>query len=186
MKVIAINGSPKGEKSNCHLMLTAFTKELDCEVVTINLAEKKIENCKGCYSCWTSNRGCNVKDDFNDIIFSASGADLIIFASPVYSGNVSGLFKNFIDRLISTENPHAEVKIGAPKFVMMSNCGFSSEREFEVISLWINQFVDRIKSKLLGEYYFTSGKRLKDKDDVDAVSYLQKLSEEGKRIVDSL
>ena len=184
MKILLINGSPKSGQSSCALMLSALVKDIskNNQILTVNLADKNLHHCRGCYSCWTNSRGCVIDDDFNDIIQSAENTDLIVFATPVYFGNVSGLFKNFIDRLTSTGNPHAEVKLGAPKFVMLSNCGYPSEKEFEIISLWINKFVTSMKSELLGEFYYPNGKRLKDVNDLDSQTYLKHLAQSGKEI----
>ncbi len=184
MKVFAINGSPKGQQSISAVMLSALKSGMrDCEIVSVNLADKHIQHCRGCYACWTSSNGCILQDDFNEIIASAQGTDLIVFETPVYFENVSGLFKNFIDRLTSTGNPHAQVKIGAPKFVMLSNCGFVSEKEFEIISLWVHRFVQKMQSELLGEFYFPGGKRLRDAQDETAMQYLKFLQEQGTVIV---
>lgn len=187
MKVFTVNGSPKGQQSASAAMLSAFTSGMkDCQIVSLNLADKNIQHCRGCYSCWTNSHGCVLEDDFHEIIASAQGTDLIVFATPVYFENVSGLFKNFIDRLTSTGNPHAQIKIGAPKFVMLSNCGFVSEKEFEIISLWAHRFVQKMQSELLGEFYFPGGKRLRDAQDETAMQYLKFLQEQGAAIVNAL
>ena len=185
MKILMINGSPQGVNSSSKIMLSALVRDVqnEHEIVNITLAEKELYPCRGCYSCWANNRGCVIEDDFSGIIKSAENTDLIVFATPVYFGNVSGLFKNFIDRLTSTGNPHADVKLGAPKFVMVANCGFPDEKQFEVISLWINKFVASMRSELLGEYYFPAGKRLKDENDEQAQLYLQNLALQGPKIL---
>ncbi len=188
MKILLINGSPRGQESACSVMLSAFVKDITNtgEIVSVNLSEKKIHSCRGCYSCWKSAQGCVIEDDFKDIIKSAEHTDLIVFATPVYFGFLSGLFKNFIDRLSSTGNPHAEVKLGAPKFMMMANCGYPDKSEFELISLWINKFVGRMRSELLGEFYFESGKRLKDPASAEAKEFLNDLTRKGKEIAGHL
>lgn len=184
MKIILINGSPRGKDSSCSVMLSAFVKEIgkSIEMVSVNLSEKSIQSCRGCYNCWTNAAGCGIEDDFKDIIKAAENTDLIVFATPVYFGNVSGLFKNFIDRLTSTGNPHSEVKLGAPKFVMMANCGFPDKAQFEIISLWINRFVKSMRSELLGEFYFEGGKRLKDSSNTEAQKFLGELTRKGEEI----
>ena len=181
MKIVAINGSPRGKGSVSAIMLTAFLSGAgaDVDIVDITLAEKNVEYCRGCYSCWTSNQGCILDDDFNEIVKSAANTDIIVFASPVYFGNVTGLFKNFIDRLTSTGNPHAEVKMGAPKFIMLSNCGYNSTDEFEIVSLWIKQLVNRMNSSLLGEFYCPNGKQLRDGKSEKTQAYLKMLAEQG-------
>lgn len=185
MKIVAINGSPKGKNSVSAIMLAAFLSGAgtDSDIVDITLAEKNVQYCRGCYSCWTNSSGCILEDDFKQIINLAANTDIIIFASPVYFGNVTGLFKNFIDRLTSSGNPHSEVKIGAPKFIMISNCGYNAESEFELVSFWIHQFVKKMNSTLLGEFYCPNGKQLRDSTSEKTQAYLKMLTEQGSKLL---
>ena len=187
MKILAVNGSPRGKQSNSAAMLDAFLQGVgpSCEIVSVDLADKDIRSCRGCYSCWKTGK-CVMDDDFHAIIAQAEGADLIAFATPVYFENVSGLFKNFIDRLTSTGSPHAEVRLGAPKFVVLANCGFPSEQQFEIVSLWFRHLVANMQSELLGEFYFPNGKRLRDASDETAQAYLRYLKKRGAAIAGSL
>ncbi|MEN6349561.1 MAG: flavodoxin family protein [Syntrophomonas sp.] len=183
MKIVAINGSPRGTDSTSIIMIDALTKYMaDCAIVHITLADHDLQNCRGCYSCWINGSGCVIDDDFNKIVALADGADLIVFASPVYFKNLTGLLKNFIDRLTSTGSPHVEKKGESPAFVMLSNSGFPYESEFEVISLWIKKFSASMNSTLAGEFYFPGGKSLKEPTD-EAAIYLDNLAQSGRNIV---
>ena len=62
------------------------------------LKNRNIEYCKGCLACHHINR-CVIKDDINPIIDKLIESELIVFGVPNYFDNVSGLFKNFMDRL---------------------------------------------------------------------------------------
>jgi multimeric flavodoxin WrbA len=72
--------------------------DVECEIVS--LSDFHIEICKGCMLCL--NKGeelCPFKDDRNMLIDKMNNSDGIIFASPNYSFDVSGLMKVFLDRL---------------------------------------------------------------------------------------
>jgi multimeric flavodoxin WrbA len=72
--------------------------DVECEIVS--LSDFQIEVCKGCMLCL--NKGeelCPFKDDRDTLIDKMNNSDGIIFASPNYSFNVSGLMKVFLDRL---------------------------------------------------------------------------------------
>jgi len=94
-KVLLINGSNR--LGNCYYLLNKLSQELNNNDLLM-LKDKNILFCKGCLACY-SLKHCIIDDDINDIIDKVVNADLIIFAVPNYFDNVSGLFKNFIDRL---------------------------------------------------------------------------------------
>ena len=85
MKIVAINGSPRGRSSNTGAMVSAFLKgaqEAGAETVHIFLAEKEIKYCKGCHSCWTETPGqCVIRDDMAEVLSRVGGADVIVLAS---------------------------------------------------------------------------------------------------------
>lgn len=71
------------------------------KIKLIDLVENKIGTCFGCYS---KNQKlckypCVKKDDMEKIYPLLERADAIVFGIPVYWFNISGLMKNFIDRL---------------------------------------------------------------------------------------
>ena len=102
MKVTAFVGSARKKhtyKATEQLMynLQSFG-DVECEIVS--LSDFHIEVCKGCLLCL--NKGeelCPLKDDRDMLIDKMNNSDGIIFASPNYSFNVSGLMKVFLDRL---------------------------------------------------------------------------------------
>ena len=102
MKVTAFVGSARKKhtyKATEQLMynLQSFG-DVECEIVS--LSDFHIEICKGCMLCL--NKGeelCPLKDDRNMLIDKMNNSDGIIFASPNYSFDVSGLMKVFLDRL---------------------------------------------------------------------------------------
>jgi len=100
MNIIAIYGSPrKGNTKKKIKRILTKTEELGAKVELVLLCEKRIEFCKGCLSCDSSGK-CDIRDDMQIIYPKFESADLIIFGSPNYFSNVSGMMKNFIDRLL--------------------------------------------------------------------------------------
>lgn len=77
-------------------------KEPGVKVELIPLAKKKISGCVHCNFCVTKQsegKFCSLKDDMMEIYPRVIEADLLIWASPVYFGRLSGHLANFIDRL---------------------------------------------------------------------------------------
>ena len=111
MKIIAINGSHSGKRGYTHFLTEkifsgARNKGADCEEIT--LAELKINICKGCGVCSKEKHLLKCiyeeKDDVAMIFNKMREADIIIYATPIYVFNMSGLMKVFIDRINSTGN----------------------------------------------------------------------------------
>jgi multimeric flavodoxin WrbA len=83
-----------------HLELEAEEHQTALEVESVYLGQPQLGFCRGCRICF--DRGeehCPVKDDLLAIKAKMLAADGIILSSPVYVDDVSGITKNFIDRL---------------------------------------------------------------------------------------
>ncbi|MDF2889890.1 MAG: NADPH-dependent reductase [Clostridia bacterium] len=201
MRIVAINGSPKGKTSNTHAMVKAFLKgaqEAGAETANVLLAEKQIEHCKGCHVCWTKGPGqCVISDDMLQVLSLLGGADIIIFASPVYFANISGMLKVFMDRMTMIGGPQPVEKptkerentdapgVQVPKLMMLSSCGHPTASEFDVTSLWIHRVAQKMHMELIGEIYAAQGKFLTAPPELlqPVISdYLQLLEKAGKDI----
>ncbi len=73
--------------------------DVQCDVV--RLSDWKVETCKGCRRCMDDGEEfCPyAKDDRNVLIEKMMTSDGVVFASPVYSFQVSAIMKGFLDRL---------------------------------------------------------------------------------------
>ena len=64
------------------------------------LSDYSIGVCRGCKSCFLKGEErCTLKDDRDVLIEKMMAADAVVFASPNYSFQVSGIVKVFLDRL---------------------------------------------------------------------------------------
>ncbi|MDD2516284.1 MAG: flavodoxin family protein [Candidatus Gracilibacteria bacterium] len=96
MKILLISGSPR--KGNTEFVLNEIQKSFENQSKIILLRDKKISHCKGCFYC-NSKPKCAIKDDMEDIYKQILEAEVVIIGSPNYFDNITGLLKNFIDRL---------------------------------------------------------------------------------------
>lgn len=204
MKVVVINGSPKGKNSNTNVMVQAFLKgaqEAGAETLSIFLSEKDIKHCKGCHICWTKGPGqCVTNDDMLGVLSSMGGANIIAFATPVYFENISGMLKVFMDRITMIGSPHSQKDIEEkdqeinssemliPKLMMISSCGFPDRDEFQVVSLWIKRVAQKMHMELIGEIYATQGKFLTSPlEELQSISnYLLLLEKAGREIATNM
>jgi len=177
MKILAINGSPKGKKSVTYLMVDELLKgaqELGAETDHVLLSQKKIHHCMGCFSCWTKTPGkCIFDDDMKTI--PSKECDILIFATPLFVDNVSGLLKNYLDRSIKFGLPfmerdaHGEAIHVAkdkkfPKLVVLSNCGFPEQSHFVVLKTLFRRMARNMHTEVIAEIYRGAGPLLKVDD----------------------
>lgn len=108
--VIFYSGKRNGRFSRTSFLASNLAEGLEaggCEVDWVNLAGKNISECTGCFTCWTKTPGqCIHKDDMAGLIEKYVGADLAVFASPLYTFSVNGIMKSFMDRLIPMLKPY--------------------------------------------------------------------------------
>lgn len=109
MKIVALNGSHRGDKGSTHFFLKLLAEGAakagaDFEIVV--LAREKINRCLGCFQCSTESHMLHCvweeKDDVCSIQTRMREADLIIYASPIYIFTISSLLKTFLERFMST------------------------------------------------------------------------------------
>ena len=112
MKITIFNGSPRTEHGNTHIMVSEFMKgaeQAGAEVENIFLAKMKISPCMGCFGCLLKKPGkCVIIDDMSELLEKFVHSDIVVFATPLYVDNVTGIMKNFMDRLIPIADPHFE------------------------------------------------------------------------------
>lgn len=104
MKILVLNGSPK-KKSDTFRLTEAFLKGMnrngEHEVHVINVIEKQIAPCRGCFGCWQRGDGhCVIQDDQNSILDLYRSADLIIWSFPLYCYAMPSHLKAVLDRTI--------------------------------------------------------------------------------------
>ncbi len=104
MKILVLNGSPK-KKSDTFRMTERFLKGMERheqqEVRIVNVIEKKIAPCRGCFGCWQQMEGhCLIDDDQNEILDLYRSADLIIWSFPLYCYGMPSHLKAVLDRTI--------------------------------------------------------------------------------------
>ncbi len=106
--VLGINASPRNYGNAYKLLRIALegAKSVGSEVKLVNLYEYNIKPCIGCVS--DDQKACRypcvIDDDMRILYEEVLKADGMIIATPVYWFNVSGVLKNFIDRLTVFEN----------------------------------------------------------------------------------
>ena len=104
MNILVLNGSPK-KKSDTFRLTDAFLKglcrEQTHEVCVVNVIEKQIAPCRGCFGCWERMDGhCVISDDQNEILDLYRSSDLVIWSFPLYCYGMPSHLKAVLDRTI--------------------------------------------------------------------------------------
>lgn len=64
----------------------------------LSLKGKRIEFCRGCMACSKNHVECVIHDDMDEMRKKVHDADVLVFATPIYYYEMSGIMKTFIDR----------------------------------------------------------------------------------------
>ena len=102
MNVLIINGSPR-KKGTTSIIAMGFARaaaESGADVRTHTLNDMRdICGCQSCTKCFEAGH-CVVKDDFTQVLEDHHWADVIVWATPVYVDDMSGILKLFTDRML--------------------------------------------------------------------------------------
>ncbi len=194
MKITVFNGSPAGKNSATNVITAVFLRGAEtagAEIKNIFLADYKIEQCQGCFACWFKTPGkCIFNDDMQELLKLYNESDIVCFATPIFTWNMTGLLKNFIDRLVPLKCPKMveqdgnydmqDSKVKTQKFIIISNCGFPGDNNFEVLKASVACCNPSL------EIYRNCGKLLKTKNPIaheKVEQWLQIVEEAGKQVV---
>ena len=100
MKILVVMGSPRKGKTWAAVQKVQQAMQLlgPVEFDVLWLKEAKLQPCLGCHICVLRGESkCPLKEDLAEIQTRMLAADGVIFATPVYSQQVSALLKTMID-----------------------------------------------------------------------------------------
>ena len=101
MKVLGINASPKGSKSETLKLVKSVlngAKSKGFKVELVDLCKLQIEYCNACGVCYKKGK-CVKKDDFQFLFEKIMAADGLVMGSPNYFRSVTAQLKTMIDRM---------------------------------------------------------------------------------------
>ena len=201
MNILALNSSPRtGIESKTELMLNHLVtgmREAGASVEVIELRKKKINFCIGCFTCWTKTPGqCIHRDDMTEELFPKwLGADLVVYATPLYHFTVNASLKAFIERTLPVLEPfllqegdHTKhpLRQKPPKTVALSVAGFPDMSVFEQLSSWF-RFIWGRADNLVAEIYRPGAEALANRAFKEkAGEILQATEQAGREIVTSM
>ena len=146
MNILAINGSPKGKRSNTWRLTSAFLQGIATHeertrgqaptVETLSVSSLNIKPCLGCFFCWSKTPGtCCIHDDMQGVIDKILWADVVVWSFPLYYFGLPGPLKTLIDRQLPMSLPFMSTEtesgghpsrydMSGKRTVVISTCGF--------------------------------------------------------------
>lgn len=154
MKIIGINGSPRGNNSRTLRLVEAVlggAQEHGAETELIDLGALDIEYCIGCQVCYAEGE-CIQEDDLSDVVAKMARADGIVLGSPVYINGVTAQLKTVIDRM--ADAIHCQLFSG--KYgCSVTTTGSSGDAE---VLRYMNYFLNQLGILTVGEVGVAIGK----------------------------
>ncbi len=153
MNIIAVCGSPR--RGNTEFVLRRFltkAEELGHKTELILLREKRIEHCSGCLSC-DDDGVCPIIDDVKIITERLAANDLIVFGSPNYFNNVTGLMKDFFDR---TNTLYKNKLLEGKKMLSVCVGGSKNESYPAKFCAVMESLADLHKMIFVGDFYLVA------------------------------
>ena len=102
MKVIAVSGSPRRGWNTEKMLASALdgAAAAGAEAKLIRLYDLNFKGCKSCLACKRLNaaRKCYVKDDLTPVLEELRDADALIFGSPIYFMELTGVMHECLER----------------------------------------------------------------------------------------
>jgi multimeric flavodoxin WrbA len=101
MKILGINASPRGSKSQTRKLVQAALNGANSKgaiVELVDLCKLKMEYCNACGICYKTGK-CVKKDDLQTLYKKILSADGLVMGSPNYFHSVTAQMKTLLDRM---------------------------------------------------------------------------------------
>ena len=147
MKILVFNGSPKRDRSDTLHITRAFLEgmrdEARQDIHIVDVIDRHIEYCAGCFACKRNGGTCVHDDDMKGILEEILASDLLLFSFPLYCYGMPAPLKALLDRTMPLsslamrragdryEHP-GQVDFSHLRYLMICGCGFpNSQLNFE-------------------------------------------------------
>jgi len=130
MKILAVISSARKEGSGTKLVKAVCDEAIKygSEVEYVYLYDLNFKSCGNCQMSETDPGFCTKKDDLVPVMKKLVEADALVWAAPVYMGNICGTSKTFLDRFCIFVEPDFSInRIPGMKAVVIITSGAPAE-----------------------------------------------------------
>jgi multimeric flavodoxin WrbA len=164
-RVLVINGSTR-ELGNTDTVLKAFLNGVadgGLNAREVVLRELDINNCIGCCKC-KQEKKCNFQDDMTELRDLVIKSDVLVFASPIYWCEITGLMKTFIDRLYFFHHEDNKKLVAGKKALMITTLGEKDAAyESQILAEFYKRCMHSLNIDILDMLYYPD---LMERDDI--------------------
>jgi len=138
MKILGINGSPRGTNSRTLKLVEAVldgAKKQGAETELVDICALDIQYCMGCQVCFAEGM-CIQEDDLLDLWDKILNSDGLVLGSPVYITGVTAQLKTMIDRL--ADAIHCQKLSGKYGCVVTTAAGSGDKEVLHYMNYFLN------------------------------------------------
>jgi multimeric flavodoxin WrbA len=181
-RVLIINGSTR-ENGNTDTIIASFSDGVNkggLNIQTAVLRELTINNCLGCCRCRREGT-CHFTDDMTHLRSMIVKSDVLVFASPNYWCEVTGLMKTFIDRLYFFHHKENNPMVAGKKAVIITTLGEKdADYECQILVEFFKRCMRSLGIEILRWLLFAD---LMEKEAIkNKPAYLKQASEAGRAL----
>jgi len=153
-------GSPRLSGNTAELC-KPFMAELEAhqtEVEYITLHGRNIAPCQGCYHCQNvaDTYGCAQHDDMQGIVDSIVKADVLVFATPIYTWQATPPMKAVMDRMYGINKFYGSaprrVMNAGQSYALIATCGYDLDYGAGLLSEGLRRWCEHSGLPYLGMY----------------------------------
>lgn len=161
MQLLAVNGSPRGKKSNSRIIMEALLS-----------GAKEVENCN------SSMIYLNKTSSYEQRITAISDADMILLIFPLYTDSMPGIMMKFIETLHNNRECIAQKKMG---FIVQS--GFPERHHSIFVQRYIIKLIKKLNCDFIGSAILGGIEGLQSSSEEELEKYNATLKKAGKIIL---
>jgi multimeric flavodoxin WrbA len=158
MKIATVMGSPKrhGKTATALEFMEKKLLSQGHEIDRINVTDYHINGCLGCYACMQNKEvpGCIQKDDAEQVLMRIILADTVVYASPLYSFDLTAQLKPLVDRSFCLSNTSL---LDGKRTALLITCAGQEEGNADLVQEFFRRGFDgenkgMFHTKLVGEF----------------------------------
>ena len=161
MKLCVLMGSPRREGNTASLVgeFLSQWEELGQEGEILWLYDHPINPCLGCMACQErfDSLGCVQQDGLEPVFSAMSGADVLLFATPIYAWYCTAPMKALLDRVVYAGNKNYGVRKGpalleGKRAASIVTCGYPAEKGADLWEAGLKRVCRHGKMEYMGMF----------------------------------